>query len=312
MSRTSLVLGVDGGGTRSTGLIADLSGNILSRREAGATNPNVVGFDESAKTIFDLISGCCEEINCSPDELRSVVLGVAGARVLEFRERIREEVNAYFLEKGSGPLPLSVETDARIALEGAFDGGPGVVLIAGTGSIIIGKTEHGDILSVGGWGRILGDEGSGFAIGRDGVRALTAYHDGRGGKTSLMGLVSEHHGWSSREDIIRAVYQEGFDLARLAPLVMEAAADHDLPCQRILQNSASSLVDQLRGVVMQMGVLRKVCVVMIGGLVSHETVFSNVLQLKIMKALPQVEVRKAIHPPARGAVRMAITRIREV
>jgi len=182
MSRTSLVLGVDGGGTRSTGLIADLSGNILSRREGGATNPNVVGFDESARTIFDLISGCCKEVHCSPDELRAVVLGLAGARVHEFRERIREEVNAQFLQNGSRPLPLAVETDARIALEGAFDGGPGVVLIAGTGSIVIGKNEHGDILSVGGWGRILGDEGSGFAIGRDGVRALTAYYDGRGGK----------------------------------------------------------------------------------------------------------------------------------
>jgi N-acetylglucosamine kinase-like BadF-type ATPase len=305
-------LGVDGGGTRSTGLIADLSGNILSRREAGATNPNVVGFDQSARTIVDLISGCCEEIHCSPDELRSIVLGLAGARVHEFRERIRDQVNAHFREKGSRPLPLSVETDARIALEGAFDGGPGVVLIAGTGSIVIGKSERGDILSVGGWGRILGDEGSGFAIGRDGVRAISAYHDGRGGKTTLLELVATHHGWRNREDIIRSVYQEGFDLASLAPLVMEAAANHDLPCQRILQNSAASLVDQLRGVVMQMGVLRKVCVVMIGGLVGQETVFSNVLQLKIMKALPQVEVRKAIHPPARGAVRMAITRIKEV
>ena len=312
MSRTSFVLGVDGGGTRSTGLIADLSGNILSRREGGATNPNVVGFDESASTIYDLISGCCEELHCAPDELRSVVLGLAGARVMEFRERIREEVNARFQKNGSRPLPLAVETDARIALEGAFDGGPGVVLIAGTGSIVIGKNEHGEILSVGGWGRILGDEGSGFAIGRDGVRALTAYFDGRGGKTSLLHLVTGQHGWHSREDIIRAVYQEGFDLARLAPLVMEAAMDHDLPCQKILQNSASALVDQLRGVVMQMGVLRKVCVVMIGGLVSQETVFSNVLQLKIMKALPQVDVRKAIYPPAQGAVRMAITRVKEV
>jgi len=311
MSRTSLVLGVDGGGTRSTGLVADLSGNILTTRETGATNPNVVGFAASAKTIFDLISRCCEEVNCSPDDLRSVVLGVAGARVLEFRERIREEVNAYSEKRGGRPLPLSVETDARIALEGAFDGGAGVVLIAGTGSIIIGKTERGEVLSVGGWGRILGDEGSGFAIGRDGVRALTSYFDGRSGDTKLRGLVQKAFDWSDREDVVRAVYQQQFDLATLAPLVMEAAVDHDIVCQKILQNSAAQLVDQLRSVVMQMGVLRKVCVVMSGGLVDRETVFSNVLQLKIMKALPQVEVRKAVHPPARGAVRIAINRIRE-
>ena len=311
MSRTSLVLGVDGGGTRSTGLVADLSGNILTTRETGATNPNVVGFAAAARTIFDLITRCCEEAHCSTDDLRSVVLGVAGARVLEFRERIRDEVNACSQKRGGKQLPLSIETDARIALEGAFDGGPGVVLIAGTGSIIIGKTGRGDVLSVGGWGRILGDEGSGFAIGRDGIRALTSFFDGRTGDTKLRALVTEAYGWKDREDVVRAVYQESFDLASLAPLVMEAAVDHDLVCQKILQNSAAQLVDQLRSVVMQMGVLRKVCVVLSGGLVDHETVFSNVLQLKIMKLLPQVEVQKAVYPPARGAVRIAINRIRE-
>ncbi|MDH4069641.1 MAG: hypothetical protein OEV30_04400 [Ignavibacteria bacterium] len=311
MSRTSLVLGVDGGGTRSTGLIADLSGNILTTQEAGAMNPNVVGFEASARTIFELITNCCEEVRCSPDDLRSIVLGVAGARVHEFRERIKESVNAHSVKKGKKFLPISIETDARIALEGAFDGSAGVVLIAGTGSIIIGKTEKGEILSVGGWGRILGDEGSGFALGRDGVRALTSYYDGRRDDSKLRGLVEETFGWKDREDLIRAVYQEQFDLAQLAPLVMTAAVDHDPVCQRILQNSATQLVDQLRSVVMKMGVLRRISVVLSGGLVDQETVFSNVLRMKIMKALPQVEVRKAANPPAHGAVRIAISRIRE-
>jgi N-acetylglucosamine kinase-like BadF-type ATPase len=241
-----------------------------------------------------------------------VVLGVAGARVMEFRERIREAVNEQVVKKGGRPLTLMIETDARIALEGAFDGSAGVVLLAGTGSIVIGKTDRGEVVSVGGWGRILGDEGSGFAIGRDGVRALTAAYDGRGASTKLQALLEEKYGWKSREDIIRAIYQEDFDLAKLAPLVMEAAVDHDIVSQRILQNSASQLVDQLRSVVMQMGILRKVCVVLSGGLVDHETVFSNVLRIKILKALPQVEIRSPVHSPAQGAVRIALTRLREV
>ena len=271
MSHTSFVLGLDGGGARSTGLIADLSGNVLTRHEAGGTNPNVVGFDKSAKTLHRLISKCCKEARCTPEELSSVVLGVAGARVLEFRQKIRDKVNAEFERVGTRPLQLTIETDARIALEGAFDGGPGVVVIAGTGSIIIGKTQRGDVISVGGWGRILGDEGSGFAIGREGVRALIANYDGRGEPTQLQAILEDRFGWKLREDIIRAVYQGEFDLATVSPMVLESAANRDIVCQKILKNAASELVDQLRIIVLKMGFLRKVSVVLTGGIVGKKS-----------------------------------------
>jgi N-acetylglucosamine kinase-like BadF-type ATPase len=312
MSRTSLVLGVDGGGTKTIGLIADMAGNILASRETGATNPNVVGFDESAKTLSKVILGCCEDVRCSPDELRSVVLGLAGADSTEFRERITDDLNALIVKSGSKALNIGVETDARVALEGAFNGGAGVVVIAGTGSIVIGKTVHGAVVSVGGWGRILGDEGSGFAIGRDGIRALTLSIDRRGEPTKLKELIAEKFHWTSREDIITAVYQQKFDPAQLAPLVMEAAVDHDVVCQRILQTAAAQIVEQVRVVVMQMGILRKILLVMSGGLLQQGTVFANVLHLKIMKSLPQVELCQSMNSPAQGAVHMALERVKKV
>jgi N-acetylglucosamine kinase-like BadF-type ATPase len=305
-------LGVDGGGTRSTGLIADLSGNILSTHEVGATNPNVVGFETSARHLHQLITKCCEDVRCDPQDLRSIVLGLAGVRVPEFRMRIVDEVNEQFVKRGSHPLSVSVETDARVALEGAFDGEPGVVLIAGTGSIIMGKTGRGDVTSVGGWGRILGDEGSGYAIGREGIRAVTFAYDGRGDNTKLTDLLTRKYEWGSKEDIIKVVYQEGFEISQVAPLVMEAAVDNDVVCQKILQNAAGQLVDQLRVVVMRMGILKKIPVVLSGGLVETGSVFRNVLQIKIMKVLPQVEVRQPKHPPGYGAVRMAIVRITQM
>jgi len=310
MSRTSLVLGVDGGGTKSIGLISDLSGNILSRREVGATNPNVVGLEASADNLFRLISKCCEDVRCPPFELRSVVLGLAGAGDKEFREQIKESVNALFAKNGSKSLRIHVESDARVALEGAFDGGPGVVIISGTGSIVMGKTLSGDVHTVGGWGRILGDEGSGYSIGRDGVRAVTLEYDGRGDSTKLKELLATNLQWTTRESIIKAVYREQFDLAKVAPFVMEAAMNHDAICQKILQNAASQFIEQIRVIVMKMGLFQKIGLVMCGGLFEHSTVFSNVLKLKIMKGLPQVEVRQASQSPAHGAVRMAISRVR--
>jgi glucosamine kinase len=315
MSRKPLVLGIDGGGTKTIGLVGDMSANILARREVGATNPNVVGFDSAAQNIHKLILQCSADVGCSPAELRSVVLALAGAGQESTRKRLKEAVGGLFASDktaagSSKSLPIGVETDARAALEGAFDGGPGVVIIAGTGSIVIGKTQHGDILTVGGWGRTLGDEGSGYHIGREALRAVTLQYDRRGDATKLRDIFGERFQWKSREDIITAVYQEKFDLSKLAPVVMEVAADNDIVAQKLLQHAALQLAEQARGIVMQMGILRKVGLVMSGGLIDHETVYSNTLHMKLMKLFPQVDIRPALHPPAHGAVLLAIERVK--
>jgi N-acetylglucosamine kinase-like BadF-type ATPase len=104
------------------------------------------------------------------------------------------------------------------------------------------------------------------------------------------------------------VYQEKLELSQLAPLVMEAASENDLVSQRIIQNAALLLSEQARVIVMQMGILRKIGLVMLGGLIDHDNVYSNTLQMKLMKLLPQVEVRKPSHSPAHGAVLIALGR----
>jgi N-acetylglucosamine kinase-like BadF-type ATPase len=227
------------------------------------------------------------------------------------RKKIKDSLARLFESATSKPLPIIVETDSRAALEGAFAGGPGVVIIAGTGSIVTGKTERREVVTVGGWGRTLGDEGSGYYIGREALRHVTLMYDGRGEASKLKDLFTRKLNWKSRDDVITAVYQDKFELSKLAPLVMEAAADHDLVSQRLLQHAASLLADQARVIVMKMGILRKVGLVMCGGLIDHETVYGNTLHLKIMKMLPQVDVRPAMHSPAHGAVLMAVERAKK-
>jgi N-acetylglucosamine kinase-like BadF-type ATPase len=312
MSRGPLVFGADGGGTKTIGLLADENGNVLARREMGATNPNVVGVDTSARHIVRLMTQCCEDVHCAVDDLSAAVLGLAGAGREGVRRELRDAIQSQLGNQGGKLPPMAIETDARIALEGAFDGGPGVVVIAGTGSIVIGKNQHRDLIIVGGWGRVLGDEGSGYHIGREAIRAIALQMDGRGEAGKLLEVMSRKYGWKSREDIIAAVYQEKLDLPSLAPLVMVTAADNDLTCQRILQNAAAQLLEQVRAVVMRMGILRKVGLVMSGGLIGQETVYANVLHMKIMKLLPQVDIRPPMHPPAHGAVLMALAKAREV
>ena len=311
MSRKTLVLGVDGGGTKTVGLVADEYGTVISRREVRATNPNVVGFDVAAKTLFQLVYSCCEDVRCEPNEIKSLVFGLAGVGRDASRKKIRDDVNALFEKEGEKHLPIVVETDARIALEGAFNSGPGVVIIAGTGSIVIGKNSRGDVLSVGGWGRTLGDEGSGYFIGREALIAVTLHYDKRGDSGKLREVFARQFKWESRDQIIAAIYQEKFEIASLAPVVIETAANNDIVSQRILQKAATLLVEQARVIVMQMGILRKVGLVLCGGLVDHETVYRNVLHMKILRLLPQVDVRPALHPPAHGAVLMALDRLKK-
>lgn len=308
MSRNPLVLGVDGGGTKSIGLIADPSGNILARRENGASNVNVVGVDGAARNLYKVIKECCDDVRCPPEELRSVVLALAGAGDEANRTRIKDALVALFQKNTLKPPPISVETDARAAVEGAFDGGPGVAIISGTGSIVVGKTGRGDILTCGGWGRYLGDEGSGYYLGREALRAVTLQLDKRGEVTKLKQKLAQAHHLETRADITRMVYQQKLELSQLAPLVMEAASENDLVSQRIIQNAALLLSEQARVIVMQMGILRKIGLVMLGGLIDNENVYSNTLQMKLMKLLPQVEVRKPSHSPAHGAVLIALGR----
>ena len=309
MSRKPLVLGVDGGGAKSAGLLADLSGNILTRREGGASNVNVVGLEGSAQSLHKIISECCDDVRCPPDELGSVVLALAGAGDDVGQQRIKEAVSKLFEEENRKPPLISVHTDSRAALEGAFDGGAGVVIIAGTGSIVMGKTERRELLTVGGWGRFLGDEGSGYYIGCEALKAVAHHMDHRGESTKLEGKMAEAFQWHGRADIIHAVYQEKFDLSRLAPLVVEAAGENDVVSQKILQNAALQLAEQARIVVMRMGILRKTGLVMVGGLIDHENVYSNTLHMKLMKLLPQVEVRLPLHSPAHGAVLIAFDQV---
>ena len=309
MSRRSVVLGVDGGGNRTLCLVSDDLGNVLAQRQAGASAPLRVGIDSAAKTLFHLITKCCEEARCTPDDLSAMVLGLAGVERATDRKHIEDSLNAHAARAGLKPFPVTVETYARVALEGAFDGRPGVLLMAGEDSMVIGKTPKGKVVTAGGWGRILGDEGSGYYIGREALVAIAQHADRLTNAGTLSDVIAQKFHWQSREEIIAAVYRQKFDIASLAPVVLQTAANNDLVAQRIVQKAATLLAEQVRVVAMQMGILHKVGLVLMGTLLDREPVYLDTVHLKILKLLPQVEVRPALHSPAHGAVLIALSQL---
>ncbi|MDH3253333.1 MAG: hypothetical protein OEM41_11110, partial [Ignavibacteria bacterium] len=123
-------------------------------------------------------------------------------------------------------------------------------------------------------------------------------------------LLSQRLHWNSRDDIVEAVYRDNFDLASLAPIVMEAAQANDLVAQKILDQAANLLVEQCSALVRQMGVSVKMGLVLFGGLVQEDTIYAKTVQMKLLKTLPQVEVRPPLRSAVEGAVIMGIQKLK--
>jgi N-acetylglucosamine kinase-like BadF-type ATPase len=311
----SYVIGLDGGGTKTTTLLADLKGTIVAETHGGPSNFQIIGVEEAARNILDLVETCCHTVGCNNSEIGSVVAGLTGAGRTADQHRIVEGIQNAAQKRGMYLRDLSIESDARIALEGAFLGEQGIVLIGGTGSIVFAKNAKGRINRAGGWGRLIGDEGSGYQIGREAFRSVARMLDGRGRKTRLAKMFGTAFGLKAHEDIIRAVYREEFDLAAAAPLVFRAAQQKDPVAIEILDLAACELIEALRAVLKGMGKIRrgiraKMPLVLMGGLLESENVYSKKVKALIRKKLPGISMEKPIAPPVQGAVLMAIARVK--
>jgi N-acetylglucosamine kinase-like BadF-type ATPase len=210
---------------------------------------------------------------------------------------------------------LKIESDARMALEGAFLGKEGIVVIGGTGSVVFGKDDRGKIYRAGGWGRFIGDEGSGYELGREAFRSVARMMDGRGKKTRLANMLGTAFGLKTHEDIINAVYRDEFDLAVAAPMVLRAASQKDSVAKELLQSATCELVLTIEAVYKRMeisgrGGRNKIPLALIGGLLESENVYSKGLKTQIREHLRYISIQKPIALPVHGAVLTAIARVR--
>jgi N-acetylglucosamine kinase-like BadF-type ATPase len=316
MAKKQFVIGIDGGGTKTAAMLADLKGNVLVEQTGGPSNFQIIGVEKAAEVLFDLIERCCAEIGCSVDEVRSIAAGLTGAGREADQERMRIGLVEYAHRGRETLREVIIESDARVALEGAFRGNVGIILISGTGSIAFGKDQAGNVHRAGGWGRILGDEGSGYSIGRDALNAISKDLDGRGKPTLLTKLVAKQFGLSDQEKIISAIYRDNFDVALLAPLVIEAATSHDVEASRILNKATFELAEHVRALLNKIEkvsrVRQKIPLAFIGSVISSDNVFSNILRNKIVFSLPQISIVKPQALPAYGAVLLALRSLRNL
>jgi N-acetylglucosamine kinase-like BadF-type ATPase len=292
MNQFSIFLGVDGGQSSTTALIGDETGRVLGSGIGGPCNHvgAAEGRQKFVRAIEECVSTACRAAGLDSPEVRfaSACLGFSGGP--EDKQPILAEILR--TER------LLVTTDALIALAGATAGEPGIITIAGTGSIAFGRNAQGQTARAGGWGYIFGDEGGAFGLTREALRAALRAEEGWGPPTTLRARLLEAAGAASANELLHRFYTTEFPrphIASFARLVDEAAQQGDSVAREILFEAArelAALADAVRRQLFQPGEPARVA--LIGG------VFRSQMLRERFCALVEIEEGNRCGPPVYG------------
>lgn len=233
------VIGIDGGGTGSKGITADLKGRVLNRFRGSATNYNGGKKEDIDANMHALLEAACgdrDRAGC-----QAVCIGSAGVSNKDAVRFLKQAV----LDMGY-TCPVMITADSVTAHAGALNNQEGIILIAGTGAICFGKKDNGDTMRTGGYGHLIDDEGSAYDIARRMLRAVVRAADGRGEATVLKELIFERLQISSLEEMISWLYRKERtkkEIADLAVLIAKAQDAQDAAAQEILLQAAQALVE---------------------------------------------------------------------
>jgi N-acetylglucosamine kinase-like BadF-type ATPase len=299
VSTTHFIVGLDAGGSK-TRLLAECEGcSKQIDRHGPAANPQQGGVDESAHTLATLVRETIQPHR--PIGRLSICAGVAGAGRTDEQEALASRLRRGLADDAEA-VCVEVVHDACIALDAAFGSESGLVIIAGTGSVVFGRAKDGTTRRVGGWGYLLGDAGSGYAVGRAGLQAVAAAFDG-GMDTSIRTRVGDQYGIDKREALIRKVYQDEFAVQNVAPLVIEAAADGDSIASDILTSQAADLVQQVEWLLNGVNAFAP-RIALLGGMFRNDP-YTQVLRRTLRDRIPNWSIEVLRPEPVVGALRRA-------
>ncbi len=300
------VTGWDGGGTKTAVVHMDMDGNLLGRASFGPLNPNGNTPEQVRQTVREAVT----DMKNMPGGLKGCVLmqiGFAGASNPAARALLQQAIRD---EGFTGELRLA--GDHETMLFGAV-GREGAVLISGTGSVALSRNSRGETARCGGWGHVIGDEGSGYAIGRDILTSVAHASDQRGPATCLTGQVFDALGISAMEELVRYVYDPATDKARiasLAPLLIPALSHGDEVAGTVAGKAAGELFLMAATVIDRLS-LQMGTIALAGSILTQILPIRKQVETELVCRFPALACIQPRQDAAMGAAKMALEAVME-
>ena len=295
----SLFLAIDAGGTKTRALLADET-KTLARATTGSIKLMRVGEPEATSRLKALLAEVSTAASVDLRKVTRTCIGLAGLSIEAVRVWAEREI------RGTVGGDLLLAGDEEIALDGAFHDGAGILIIAGTGSNVIGRAADGAMYSAGGWGPALGDEGGGYWIGQEALRTAFWGKD-RNIATTMLPEIAELWKTKSIGEIVeKANAHPGPDLPALTPIVARCAEAGDELANAVLERAGMELAEQVALVALKMkesgGRKRKVEAAYTGSVLEHITQVRTAMIAALKTSSPNIKVREGAVDALEGAL----------
>lgn len=305
------ILGVDGGGTKTTAQIVDTSGKKIAQAVSGSSNYKSVGLKRAIENLNTAVFGAITNLGVSGSiSFKSSCFGFAGNNTGKDPETYKEIVFNSKLSNYLNSKRTIICNDSRIGLEAGSESKNKIILIAGTGSNCFGVNEYGKQAGATGWDYILADEGSGYQVGLKALRAIIKAYDGRGRKTLLSKTILKEIKLNNISDLTEWVHMLPFSKAKigeLAKTVCMTAGMGDKVSIDILAQEAEEAVISVITVAHKLGFEdRNFDLVLVGGLFECEKYFKNIVMNRLKKNFSKINFIPLVRDPVEGAIKLAI------
>ncbi len=303
-----MVLGVDGGGSKTDVWLArsETSGRhkVVGRGQSGPSNPQTGSVAAAIENVDLAITAAFDNAEIGRCSVASACIALAGAGRREEQEQIHQ-----WADRAGVAKRILITNDVLPILYAANRDGIGIALVAGTGSLALGRNGSGETVRCGGWGPLLGDQGSGYDIARRGLRAAARAADHRGPSTRLLEFFFTHFQIGEASELIRAVYSDEMDrakIASLAPLVIQAGRQGDAVAAEVVQRAVGELAESIRIVAKKLSFGGDDYVVALsGGLLLNEEGFRQQLCNRLLDGAHRPAKFSVVRHPVEGAVILA-------
>lgn len=290
-------IGIDSGGTKCGLLILSDSKETLFNKVYKGVHYSVCGVEIYSNCVAGFIKDSLKRANLEIGNCLGICIGIAGAR----EDKDRTELKRAFVKKLNFRKIL-ITTDAMTALYGAFEGEEGIILISGTGSVLYGFTND-RITRVGGWGRVIGDEGSGYWIGKRALNLTAKEYDNY--KQSLFSKRLKEEFGIEKKNINQITFNPGFEIQRIAPLVIECASQNCRLSRQVVNEAVEGLLEHIKTFLRITKRKKPVSIAFIGSIIENKNILSEKLKKEIRK-LKIVNIIRKKNNSSYGAIFLAI------